>query len=565
MRSPIVHKWIDLRLILASETETTLSSFDFLNLGLHPSISESLARCFIPVVGHTSLESQRQSWRSLRKFAKHRIEVGKASDAYFDKATLQDFASWLEDSDLTGSTSQSHYNFVERVIKWCFRNVPEEFPKGLCLKRVRFKREMPKTRSILTGEEQKRVLTICYHEIKQIEELLMKGRRILNGEVLDESEEIQRKLLHELLCSEDGFFIRQRDWRGQYAHISRALAQVGSIVDLWSLLWPTPKSVFPFYLAIQIQTSGNPMSIAELSVDCIRDHPIREDLERLVWYKPRSHAEQKVDFPKRFENSAPNLVRRYAELSAGIRNRATSRYKNDLFICSSPKTRKVRVPSVQSFHNFLKEFIDKHELRDFDFKDNRITGAKSHHLAARKMEAARILLNHKRLVTTQGRYTSLEDRASEHAEVIRKFQGMLIAESRALGTALSARTELPKNPSSRDSSSSVFGFQCKDPFAGIAPASAKGKRCMHFTGCSTCPGAIIVLDDIDNVAHLLAARKALLETKAQSVRSGWLNRFSLLYAPTLEILEKEILPAIHPDIYILAEKRMSLFPMPVLE
>ncbi|MEM8511682.1 hypothetical protein RCH14_000973 [Massilia sp. MP_M2] len=177
------------------------------------------------------------------------------------------------------------------------------------------------------------------------------------------------------------------------------------------------------------------------------------------------------------------------------------------------------------------------------------------------MESARLRLNHKDARTTQI-YTPLSDRADEHAKVIRKYQGQLIKMSLEYGK----KDDGPHNKNSEDKpAQTVFGFGCKDPFAGIARESAKGKLCMNFAGCATCPGAIVVLDDVNSVARLLASQQALINARIRALNQGWWPRYKSLYADTLRIIESDLLPRIHPDIVELASKISKNTSLPHLD
>lgn len=83
---------------------------------------------------------------------------------------------------------------------------------------------------------------------------------------------------------------------------------------------------------------------------------------------------------------------------------------------------------------------------------------------------------------------------------------------------------------------SLFGFNCKDPLAGIAPGTRVGELCHHFLGCFTCPNAVITAEPT-SLARLLEARDHLC------LSATYLHpaRFEAIYAPLLKILEEDIL------------------------
>jgi hypothetical protein len=109
-------------------------------------------------------------------------------------------------------------------------------------------------------------------------------------------------------------------------------------------------------------------------------------------------------------------------------------------------------------------------------------------------------------------------------------------ESSRTGASDSERPGAQHRPVPPDTAVSMFGFNCKDPLAGIAPGSRAGEICTHFLGCFTCPNAIITAEPA-SIARLLKARDHL------RTASTYLHpaRFEAIYAPLLKILEEDIL------------------------
>ena len=88
----------------------------------------------------------------------------------------------------------------------------------------------------------------------------------------------------------------------------------------------------------------------------------------------------------------------------------------------------------------------------------------------------------------------------------------------------------------------MFGFDCSNPFAGVAPGSRRGELCTNFMGCFTCPNAIIAQDPM-TLARLLQARDHL-RTSATVLHAA---RWKAFYQPLLQILEQDILPRFGTD------------------
>jgi hypothetical protein len=106
---------------------------------------------------------------------------------------------------------------------------------------------------------------------------------------------------------------------------------------------------------------------------------------------------------------------------------------------------------------------------------------------------------------------------------------------------------------------SLFGFDCKDPLAGVAPGSRRGQMCTHFLGCFTCPNAIIP-SDAHTLARLLQARDHLRAATVHVHPARW----QAIYAPPLQILEEDILTRFGAGELRAAEALRSSLP-PLLE
>jgi len=82
---------------------------------------------------------------------------------------------------------------------------------------------------------------------------------------------------------------------------------------------------------------------------------------------------------------------------------------------------------------------------------------------------------------------------------------------------------------------SMFGFDCKDPYSGIAREAMRGSVQL-FPGLLHVSNAIVTPDPA-SLARLLKARDHLRSASAYLHPS----RFESIYAPQLKILEEDIL------------------------
>ena len=105
------------------------------------------------------------------------------------------------------------------------------------------------------------------------------------------------------------------------------------------------------------------------------------------------------------------------------------------------------------------------------------------------------------------------------------------------------------------------GFTCANPLAGIGPGQKPGRLCTAWLGCFTCPNAVIPLE-AETLARLLQTRVALTDSRATMSAERW----RVLYAPKLEILERDLLPRFPAELIDTVAQMMSgLAPLPPIE
>lgn len=537
--------------------------FDRFDLSVN--ISNSLQRALTAEFGHNSDETIKQVYRCAKKFILFLIESQLNKKNVLPESVVEDFHDWLLKSHLGGSTRQSIQNVVLTLLKWCLRN-----ETGILLEKTNFNigsfvREKSKKRNIINEADVKKILDICYKKIELVEKRILFGRKILSTKDEREKNDLWQ-LIIDLLSIGEGLFPKQSEIQGVIGlRIHQRIEENGGLRLLKSKIYLMQEDIFYFYLVLIIQTAGNPYALRDLSIDCISRHPIRDDLEYINWGKRRAAVEQRVDFPLDKEWSAPNIIRRLMVLNEPLRNKTSINNKMKLLIALGGNSMLPRVPSIQSLHNYLSEFIKENNLNNFDYKDFRKAAAKMHLIAGGGIDSARQKLNHGSVETTARNYIDKNDFAVENDNAIIKYQGLLIKKSKLIsGTDLN---DLKQKTSKigEGKSETVFGFSCLDPYAGIDKYSAKGSLCMNFNHCSTCSGAIITVDDPQVIGRILSTYHALIDAKDRASKNGWDVRFSKLYASTLQIIEKEVLPFVDIEVMKIAQKYIDKNRIPFLE
>jgi len=165
-----------------------------------------------------------------------------------------------------------------------------------------------------------------------------------------------------------------------------------------------------------------------------------------------------------------------------------------------------------------------------------------------------VLANHASPDTTRRYIDRPLVRAAQAAELGR-VQVRFVEAIRSGDLSLASKRGDP-SPSIFAENATASGFICADPLAGIAPGQSKGKLCTAWLGCFTCPNAVIPLES-DTLARLLRMRDALIEAKSRLAPDRW----HLLYAPKLEILERDVLPRFPAAVHAAAVERLATTPL----
>lgn len=554
------------KLILLDADGEELVTLDFGELDLCPGLRSGLMRALVACYGHNSVGMQRGVFTGIRVFADFLADMGWNMSQLLPAETLPRFRDEMIDrSDVTVNAGV-HLATISRLVQWCARNLSRFISRKAILKVPPLPRgkRSPRTpaRVTPTDDDVKAVLRCCYAAIDDIEERLALGHRLLGGGARSDEERDLADLLHRCLAIGNGTLPRRRDLPGLERGLQYRAADAGGMRKLTSMLWLTTQAVFVYYLAILIQTSGNPLAILELKVDCVRSHPLRDDLERLVWTKSRARREQLADFPRDKSRSAPALCRRLIELTAPLRHEAPARERDRLFLAVRQNDRRVRALSGGIIDLYAEQFQASQGLAPYQLREFRRSGAKAHHRATGDIVTAQRRLNHRSAVTT-AKYTGLGDLADAHEKIIRGFQGEFVRLAMSPAGRPDAAARASKAaPAPADT---LFGFECRDPYTGLAEGSRRGSLCQQFQQCATCAGAIVTLDDPKVVARLVATSHELARLHGRATREGWQARFLAVYEPTRKIVAEELLPAVAASVLEKAERLARQHQLPHLD
>lgn len=520
------------------------------SLGLTNALSITLVEAHEALYGACQKGTQDRSWQSIRKLSKCIVTLGFRTAIQFQRNILSTFFNWLSNTEITEASKQSDMIIVRAIMHWCEHNVPEILEGALIVEPRNFFRQDTGERSSLSEQDSRLVMRSALKEIDEITERIRAGRI----EVSERSTK-RGELISRLLEIGNGRIPIQTTVTLSKESLSRRVSAEGGLKQLYRTIFPTPRDLLPFYVAIQFQLAGNPQAVAKLRRDCIQKNELRGDREWVIWDKHRATRIQRADFPAGKATSAPALIRKLNELTEPLTE--LEKINRELVFLAYERGR-IAIPSLQTWHNSLIDFRKQHSLPEFSFVQLRRTSAVLHHEASGSILIARQKLNHASVATTV-RYSTYENIGDLHDQKIYGAQQEL---KRVIQNQPARQLDkcAPKTPAD-----TVFGFQCSDPFAGHIKETDSSRPCDHFHRCATCPGALIPLDRPDVIAAILKSRSSLLSARERAVKEGWLPRFLVLYQSTLDAIVSELLPKVPAHVIEAAEVIAKSRPFPSLE
>ncbi|MBF5088481.1 site-specific integrase [Novosphingobium sp. NBM11] len=431
----------------------------------------------------------------------------------------------------------------------------------------------------LSKEDLQAILMACYEEIDAAWATFQRGQVIIaaaeaparaeRGESLDSA--IWR--LHRLTGGLAPTWNQLKEARVPHSRLLRWGWRSG-IAEHYHL---TTRTVVPFYIALAIQLAANPDPLREIRRDCLVAHPIDDNRVLVEWLKHKTAPNPKMQrrsFDVRRPRSAPRLIEMLLAMTAPLVLHVPDQHRERLFLVyyltGAPQRQHGSPAGLISFSTLLGRLdrfikganrrIAKWNLDHPDrprrslprFSPGQLRGsvATQHYLASGgDLLATAAILNHRDPVTTDAYVEGPAARRLERETIVR-LQRMMVA------------WVMTPEPEEGDTSlpgpgavTALFGHRCMMP---VESDGAGGKRvCRHLGGCLTCPGLIVPLD-IDHCARVVQAHRHLLASRDRIDAERW----NIFYAPSLRVLEQDLLPAfpakLHKDAEQLADSLPAL-------
>lgn len=557
---------------LARQVCNTL--IDFAHLKLPADVSHALADAFWNHIGIRDDRCILVWWANLKVFGHFAAETAALKSlADVNRALLVRYVEWLNarqrasGQSWTKSSRSSAYTTLRKLLQWLERCRPGligsiEYPFNPFPWRNRDTQPIRK----LPAAQLRAILKACERDIEAT-----RARRAQVGKERTDAQEhdptsSRGALVAAIERRYGGILPPRKTLQGAGHHpIVRGLNKFGGLKQIAPLLYPDANSILPYYLAILIHTAGNPEPIAALNVDCLQPIPLLDDRQMIVWEKHRAGTMQRRSFRLADPFEPPALVRELLGWTETLRRHVPPTLRHRLLLCKGPHGTGAWTSALAK-HVVRRDFLLRHGLPAFSLASIRPSVLSAFYRASGDLQQVKAVANHSHIGTTV-RYVEGPEVMAQHRLRVAALQSTFLGHierptpgarpntTRAEQAATADRTRTPGSPAV-----SLFGFDCKDPFAGVAPQSRRGELCTHFLGCFTCPNAIIP-SDATTLARLLQARDHLRAATAYVHPARW----QAIYRPALQILEEDILTRFGASELAAAEPvRSALPPLPEL-
>lgn len=578
----------DLVVNFVGPTGAPVQTLDFSEHGGRPRLMADLAFALRYHLADKNRHTRQSAKKHLRRFLEFldqhdpaRTRILSARDV--DGATLRAFVAWLGGRPMAKGSRGNIWAALKAPLAWLQRHRPDLVQPGLELPFNAFphRRRGARPRPALAREKIEAILAACRRDIEASWADFRRGRELIaaaDARMASIGEPTIRDFSdlgvllamltqrHAGLLPEDGDLLAGDELCGRMRH---AVRHHGGVERVSRFLHATPESIAPYVIAIGAQSFANPEALRTLRRDCVSEDLLLERRVHVTWHKGRAGRVQRRSFLRDRGMSVPNLIDRVLALTAPLVPHAAPADRDKLFLVSArrgPRDGPHRARLAPSQSAFVHRFVARHGLLDrhgkpmrFALASLRPTGLTLAHSAlGHDVAKTQALANHADLEQTR-RYVSQPVIQAEQTAGLARLQGRFVEVVRG-GGGLAKRggREAGAPGEGIDArNATASGFVCSDPLSGIAPGQRKGELCTAWLGCFTCPNAVIPLE-AETLARLLRVRAALAGARAEMAPDRW----RLLYAPKLEIIERDILPEFPADVRTAAEAMMERVPPP---
>ena len=560
--------------------------FHSTSLGMPCELAAALSAAFQERDAGGSPQTRRHKWRALRLFGSFLQSESILSAREINAGTIQRYLASMDvptaGKRISIATMGLRLALIRPLLEQVEQANPELFGSPLNIPWSPFSGLLhePKVKDRLNERELKVVLAACYMEIDEAWAIFQQGQEIVARP--EAPPPIPRGQSHDRWLWQLHRFghgaIPTTMALREAGVAPWPLSQWGGMTKMARYLHLVTNTMAPFYIALAIQLAANPDPLREIRRDCLVSHPVDENRVFVEWIKHKSgHGPklQRRSFDRRKRRSAPRLIEMLLEMTQPLVAHAPPHERDKLFlvrIMGAPFRKHdhpAGVVSAQTTFEMIRRFIERNNRRITEwnskhrdrpqpllpmFNAGQLRGstATQHYLKTQgDLTATGAVLNHANLVTTD-RYVEGPAARRFEQETIAGLQRLMVS---WITSPQSASVPTPI----RDAVTAQLAHRCLAP--GEQRADGTIHICRHIAGCLVCPGLIVPVD-AEHLARILQARDHLSE--AQDLVDP--ERWRLFYAPSLQVLEQDLLPVFAPELHLAAARLLpSLPPLPDIE
>jgi hypothetical protein len=566
---------------------TLAQSFDFSVHVRRPSMAAELAFAFRNHLADKSEATRSTTFahgvRHWFRFLDAHAQSDSAATSMVDvdANTLNAFIAWLNRRPISKGSRYVAWSSFKQLVGWLQRHRSDLVPRELELPLNPFPRRHAeiRPREALSKVELETALAAARTDIDASWRTFEQGREALarvDRQAIAAETDLGQLNLNDLgvllaiLADRFGAVVPPKSvtlekgmglWR-----LHRAIVDHGGGSGIVRFLHATPEMLIPYMIAIAAQTFANPEALRLMRRDCMSEHALLEGRTVVTWTKGRSNRLQRRSFLRGKSFSVPNLIDRVLAVTDPLVPHVSSGERDRLFLCGvvvGSRYLGVIPDGVVTSH--VRSFAERHDLRSANGKPLALALA---NLRTTGLTLAHVALGHDVLKTQALANHASPDTTRRYIDrpVVRAAQAIELGrlQARFVEAVRSGDLGLLSCPPKRNEqatatistqNATASGFVCADPLSGIAPGQNKGTLCTAWLGCFTCPNAVIPLE-ADSLARLIRMRDALRDARGRLAPDRWL----LLYASKLEILERDVLPRFPTAVHAAAAERLKATP-----
>lgn len=309
-------------------------------------------------------------------------------------------------------------------------------------------------------------------------------------------------------------------------------------------------------LAIALRTGRNTTPLLNMDINCLRDHPLKENRKLLVVYKRRGNRLQTVSLRKiqqieTITTIMPDVVtviQKVIALTAHYRNAIKNQpNKNIVWLYPSKSRRdfgKIICLNDLTICQNIKRLVEKHNLQNTDGNPLRVNISR---LRATFINRLWVLSGNDPVITAKlgGHTLKVSNdhylQATPDMQRDHKFMGDVLVQELLAGSLGITTDNTPIG-------------KCRDPLNGDK-APKNGKHCTDFLSCFRCRSCVITGDDL---YRLFSFYWLIIKERNAIGARNWVK----VYAHIIRIIDRQIAPQFPADKVETARSRAKADPHP---